>query len=164
VVHNGAAVASLPHLREGGAAGFIGNLKQMAAFLTVPDVKEETLQRVADEVTRDTRVIIGHSLGSVVVYEYLARYDPPQVDLLVTLGSPRGIPNLIFERLTPARADGAGAWPGGVSGWVNVADADEVVALRKRLAPIFPALWEGLELTTTSPLADRARGLAEAVY
>jgi hypothetical protein len=99
-----------------------------------------------------------------VVYEYLARYDPPQVDLLVTLGSPLGVPNLIFERLTPAPADGAGAWPGGVSGWVNVADADEVVALRKRHAPIFPALREGLELTTTSPLADRACGLAEAVY
>jgi hypothetical protein len=119
--------------------GFIGNLKQVTAFLAKPDVKERALQRVADEVTPDTRIIIGHSLGSVVVYEYIARYSPPQVQLLVTLGSPLGIPNLVFERLTPAPAAGVGAWPGGVAGWVNVADADDVVALGKRLAPLFPA-------------------------
>ena len=51
--------------------GFIGNLKQVTAFLSKPEVKEQALQQVADEVTSDTRVIIGHSLGSVVVYEYL---------------------------------------------------------------------------------------------
>jgi len=76
--------------------GFIGNLKQVTAFLAKSDVKEQVLQRVADEVTPDTRVIIGHSLGSVVVYEYIARYRPPQVELLVTLGSPLGIPNATF--------------------------------------------------------------------
>jgi hypothetical protein len=119
--------------------GFIGNLKQVTAFLATPDVKERALQRLADEVTSDTRVIIGHSLGSVVVYEYIARSRPPQVELLVTLGSPLGIPNLVFERLTPAPADGVGAWPGRVAGWVNVADPDDVVALRKQLAPLFPA-------------------------
>ena len=95
--------------------GFIGNLKQVTAFLATSDVKQEVLRRVAGEVTPDTRVIVGHSLGSVVVYEYMARYSPPQVQLLVTLGSPLGIPNLVFERLTPAPAGGAGAWPGQVA-------------------------------------------------
>jgi hypothetical protein len=123
--------------------GFIGNLKQVTAFLATPDVKERVLQRVADEVTQDTRVVIGHSLGSVVVYEYIARYSPPQVELLVTLGSPLGIPNLVFERLTPAPAGGVGAWPGRVAGWVNVADEADVVALRKQLAPLFPGTGGG---------------------
>jgi hypothetical protein len=118
---------------------FIGNLKQVTAFLAKPDVKERVLQRVAEEVTPDTRVIIGHSLGSVVVYEYLARSRPPQVELLVTVGSPLGIPKLVFERLTPAPTGRVGVWPGGVAGWVNVADPDDVVALCKRLAPLFPA-------------------------
>lgn len=118
---------------------FIGDLKQVTAFLAKPDIREQVLQRVAVEVTPDTRVLIGHSLGSVVVYEYLARYRPPQIELLVTLGSPLGIPNLIFDKLTPAPADGLGAWPGQVPGWVNIADADDVVALCKRLKPLFPA-------------------------
>lgn len=56
----------------------------------------------------------------------------------MTLGSPLGIPNLVFDRLTPAPAGGAGAWPGAVAGWVNVADPDDVVALRKQLAGLFP--------------------------
>jgi len=56
----------------------------------------------------------------------------------VTLGSPLGIPNLIFDRLTPAPANGAGAWPGTVADWVNVADRDDIVALRKQLAGLFP--------------------------
>ena len=119
--------------------GFIGNLKQVTAFLDTPGAKERALQRVLDEVRPDTRVIVGHSLGSVVVYEFLARFAPPHVELLVTLGSPLGIPNLVFERLTPAPVGGVGAWPGRVARWVNVADADDVVALRKQLAPLFPA-------------------------
>ena len=119
--------------------GFIGNLKQVTWFLARPDVKERVLQRVAAEVTPDTRVIIGHSLGSVVAYEYLARYRPPQVELLVTVGSPLGIPNLVFDKLTPTPADGLGAWPGTVAGWANIADADDIVALRKQLAPLFAA-------------------------
>lgn len=119
--------------------GFIGNLKQVTAFLTQPSRKERVLQRVAAEITPETQVVVGHSLGSVVIYEYLARFAPPQVQLVVTLGSPLGIPNLIFERLTPAPVKGAGAWPGPAGRWVNVADADDIVALRKELAPLFPA-------------------------
>jgi len=111
----------------------------VTAFLTARDVKERVLQRVADEVTPDTRVIVGHSLGSLVMYEFLARFAPPQVELLVTLGSPLGIPNLVFERLTPTPVDGVGAWPGQLTRWVNVADGDDVVALRKQLSPLFPA-------------------------
>jgi hypothetical protein len=68
------------------------------------------------------------------------------VELLVTLGSPLGIPNLVFERLTPAPVGGVGAWRGRVAGWVNVADADDGVALCKRLAPLFPAPAGGTEV------------------
>jgi pimeloyl-ACP methyl ester carboxylesterase len=117
--------------------GFIGNLKQVTAFPALPDVKEKVLQRVHGELTPDTQIIIGHSLGSVVVYEYIARYRPPRVKLLVTLGSPLGIPNLVFDKLTPKPVDGLGVWPGTVARWVNVADPDDIVALRKQLAPLF---------------------------
>ena len=117
----------------------IGNLKQVTRFLADSSVKAQVLAKVHEKVDDSTRVVIGHSLGSVVAYEYLCRYRPSSVELLVTLGSPLGIPNLVFDRLTPAPADGLGAWPGGVASWVNVADRDDIVALRKQLAGLFRA-------------------------
>ena len=56
---------------------------------------------------------------------------------MVTIGSPLGIPNIVFDRLTPAPSEGRGAWPAGVRGWTNLCDRYDVVALRKRLAPLF---------------------------
>jgi hypothetical protein len=127
----------------------IGNLKQVAQFLADTSVKAQVLAKVHEEVDDSTRVVIGHSLGSVVAYEYLCRYRPSSVELLVTLGSPLGIPNLVFDRLTPTPADGLGAWPGAVASWANIADRDDIVALRKQLAGLFLAP-EGV-----APIYDR---------
>ena len=66
----------------------IGNLKQVTRFLADSSVKAQVLAKVHEKVDDSTRVVIGHSLGSVVAYEYLCRYRPSSVELLVTLGSP----------------------------------------------------------------------------
>ena len=118
---------------------FVGTLKQVVRFLSDQPTKQQVIERIRDAVRDDTQVLIGHSMGSIVAYEYLCRYQPPGVRLLVTLGSPLGIRNLIFDRLTPAPVHGLGVWPGKVSTWVNVADPNDVVALRKELSP----LWAG---------------------
>jgi hypothetical protein len=123
--------------------GFIGHLKQVTAFLTNPLVKQDVLARVREQISDDTRAVIGHSLGSAVAYEYLCNDRPGSVKLLVTLGSPLGIPNVVFDKLTPAPVSGVGAWPGTVTAWVNVADPDDIVALRKDLAPLFPGILKG---------------------
>ena len=128
---------------------FIRDLKQVNQFLDSPGIKERVLDRVAGEVDGSTRVLVGHSLGSIVAYEYLCARRPPSVELLVTLGSPLGIPNLVYDRLTPRPIDGAGAWPGGVARWVNVADADDIVALRKDLTDLF------LASRSAAPIVDR---------
>ena len=122
---------------------FIGDLKQVSAFLTDSTVKQNVLARVREQMSGGTRVLIGHSLGSVVAYEYLCHDRPASVRMLVTLGSPLGIPNVIFDKLSPSPIGGIGAWPGGVATWVNVADPDDVVALRKDLAPLFPGTTSG---------------------
>jgi hypothetical protein len=127
-----------PTLAKVAQRTFIGNLKQVTAFLTSTSVKEDVLARLDDVIDEDTRLLVGHSLGSVVAYEYLCRYRPPGVKLLVTLGSPLGIRNIIFDKLTPSPANGTGAWPGTVTAWVNVADPGDIVALRKDLASLFP--------------------------
>lgn len=115
----------------------VGNLRQVSQFLTDPSVKAQVLARVQAEVGPDTRVLIGHSLGSVIAYEYLCWDRPESVGALVTLGSPLGIPNLIFDRLTPAPSGGRAVWPGLVTEWVNVADPDDIIALRKELSSLF---------------------------
>jgi len=118
------------------------DLQQVRRYMTDPQVRRAVLDRVAAGVGEDTQVVVGHSLGSVVAYEALCAHPEWPVRALVTLGSPLGIRNLIFDRLVPAPATGAsggvqGTWPGGVRSWVNVADAGDVVALVKDLRPLF---------------------------
>jgi pimeloyl-ACP methyl ester carboxylesterase len=125
----------------------VGTLKQVARFLSDQPTKERVMERVQDAVHDDTRVLIGHSMGSIVAYEYLCRYRPPGIRLLVTLGSPLGIRNLIFDRLTPAPVNGVGVWPGKTGTWVNVADPNDVVALRKELSPLWLGPFSGNEIT-----------------
>ena len=116
---------------------FIGALKQVVAYFRDSAVRAAARERVTDAVGNDTRVVVGHSLGSVIAYEALCAHPDWPVSTLVTLGSPLGIPNVVFQRLEPRPHDGKGRWPTGIRTWVNIADQGDVVALRKQLAPIF---------------------------
>ncbi|WP_199830494.1 hypothetical protein [Streptomyces sp. MMG1533] len=115
----------------------IGILKQLRLYLTTPNVRERVQAEIAAAVTADTRVIVGHSLGSIVAYEALCAHPEWPIHTFVTLGSPLGIPNLVFERLLPEPQLGRGSWPGNVRAWTNLCDRHDVVALNKRLAPLF---------------------------
>jgi hypothetical protein len=121
-------------------SAFIGALKQVTSYMTDPAIKDAAQSRVDSAVTEDTRVLIGHSLGSVVAYEALHRFgrEPrwASVRTFVTLGSPLGISNLIFDRLTPRPSGGTGACPA-VDRWTNISDDADVVALVKDLNPLF---------------------------
>lgn len=115
----------------------IGSLKQVRIYLTDARVRRSVRDQVAAVVDSQTRVVVGHSLGSVVAYEALCAHPEWQVGTLVTVGSPLGIPNVIFDRLDPSPVAGQGVWPGSVRTWVNLADGGDVVALRKDLSPLF---------------------------
>jgi pimeloyl-ACP methyl ester carboxylesterase len=115
----------------------IADLKQVRVFLSDPIVKSRVLERLASAVAGDTRVIVGHSLGSVVAYEALCAHPEWSVRALVTLGSPLGISNVVFDRLTPSPVEGRGEWPGSVTTWTNIADSGDIVALQKQLAGQF---------------------------
>jgi pimeloyl-ACP methyl ester carboxylesterase len=114
--------------------GLLLDLRQVSRYLSDPAVRQDAQDRVTAAVGEDeVRVLIGHSLGSVVAYEALCAHPEWPVRALVTLGSPLGIRNLIFDRLQPP----GGCWPGPVRAWTNVADAGDVVALVKDLRPQF---------------------------
>jgi hypothetical protein len=119
----------------------IGSLKQVSLYLRHAAIRSAARAAVDAAVDADTRVLIAHSLGSVVAYEALHQYAcTPRwanVRTLVTLGSPLGIPNLIFDALEPTPIAGRGAWPGRIERWTNVSDDGDVVALVKVLRPLF---------------------------
>ena len=123
-----------------GERALLGDLRQVRDYIHKREIRREARQRVAAAVGEDTGVLVGHSLGSVVAYEALCANPEWPVRMLVTLGSPLGIPNLIFDRLEPAPVLEAsagpgprGRWPGPGRAWVNVADQGDVVALVKDL-------------------------------
>ena len=69
---------------------FIGNPKQVVLFINNSTVKTRYSPEYTIASPDDTRVLIGHSLGSVVAYEYLCKYQPKNIELLITFGSPLG--------------------------------------------------------------------------
>jgi hypothetical protein len=119
----------------------IGNLKQVHSYFTNSTLRSKIREAVAEKITNDTLVVVAHSLGTVVAYEVLC--SPPVLASLsfVSLGSPLGLPNLVFDRLQPApRPAGAGPrgyWPARARAWTNIADAGDVVALVEDLRPLF---------------------------
>ncbi|MFF7935882.1 hypothetical protein [Streptomyces sp. NPDC007940] len=117
--------------------GLVLDLRQVRAYLCDPAVRDAVQERVAAAVTPDTRVVVGHSLGSVVAYEALCAHPRWPVRALLTVGSPLGIRNLVFDRLLPGGTGKPGDWPGGVRQWTNLADESDTVALVKDLRPLF---------------------------
>jgi hypothetical protein len=124
----------------GGVAlrALVFDLKQVRRYLQDAKLRQTARTVVSKAITTETRVVVAHSLGSMVAYEALAAMPDHGVRALVTVGSPLGIANLIFDRLDPAPKDGRGAWPGSDAlVWTNVADRGDVVALEKDLRPRF---------------------------
>jgi hypothetical protein len=137
-----AALSRSKFLAGIGESAFIGDLKQVSTYFGDAGMRTAIQEMVAGAIAGDTRVIVAHSLGSVVAYEVLFAHPHQQVGALVTLGSPLGLRNVVFDRLTPAPAavPGSnrvmGAWPP-VRMWANVADTGDIVAAVEDLRPLF---------------------------
>ncbi|MGO6788735.1 esterase/lipase family protein [Rhizobium ruizarguesonis] len=118
----------------------IGDLKQVRRYIREQAIRGAAQAAVDATVTTETRVLVGHSLGSVVAYEALHRYGGTprwaNVSHFVTLGSPLGISNLIFEQLVPKPQAGMGEGPN-IARWTNISDDGDIVALVKKLGQLF---------------------------
>jgi hypothetical protein len=132
----------------------IGSLKQVRRYFTDAGIRAAIRARVEEAIAPDTSVIVGHSLGSVVAYEALVANPDWPVRALVTLGSPLGIRRLVFDRLEPPPEDGRGKWPEGIGTWRNLSDKGDVVALAKRLAPLFDDRIEDISVNNEARAHD----------
>ena len=113
----GDAVAALG--QAANDAAFDRTVDMVTVMATTPDLREQMRARAEPLVTGETRVIVAHSLGTLLSYMALCRHPRWNVHTLVTLGSPLASP-MIFEHLDPPAVDGVGQWPGSVRRWVNV--------------------------------------------
>jgi hypothetical protein len=137
----------------------IFDLKQVYRYLHDSEIRSAARKRIEDRIDSETRVIIAHSLGSVIAYESLcANPDWPVTDL-ITLGSPLGIRHLIFDKLEPNPQQGIGAWPAGLRRWVNISDVRDVVALNKKLNPVFAPSVSDVSVNNGAKSHDATRYL-----
>ena len=88
------------------------------------EVRARVLEKLQDAADRRPHLVVGHSLGSVIAYDALAAVDGvPEVDALLTVGSPLGISE-VRDGLTPPWTSHDG-WPAqrlGGGSWTNVSD------------------------------------------
>ena len=168
------ALDALSRSRFFGGIGdkfLIGVLRQVRRYLTDQETRKVVIQRVAATIGPDTVAVIGHSLGSVVAYEALCAHSELSVCELVTLGSPLGIRNLVFDRLLPPPIDNCGQWPGAGRHWTNICDRHDVVALVKELGPLFGPVvdeqvdngWQAHSLVAHLTAVETGRAVASAL-
>ncbi len=115
------------------------NLKQVRRYMADPATRSAIQARIMQNMPAETRLVISHSLGTVVAYEAICAHPEWNIEGLITMGSPLGIRNLIFDRLNPNPDNALGKWPENLKWWVNVADGGDVVAIEKDLKKCFGA-------------------------
>jgi hypothetical protein len=124
----------------GAALLFVGAFRQVRRYLRDPGLKA-AIDKVVDEaVTTQCRVLVGHSLGSVVAFEFVRRHPARRLDLLLTMGSPLGA--RFVRALMPDPHHGAEGLPQGVGAWVNVRDPRDPVAFAGDLSRRWPEVWD----------------------
>jgi len=108
-------------------------LRQVRLYLRDTQLKTE-IDQIAATAANGCDVIIGHSLGSVVAYEYLRQNPGQRVDLLLTVGSPLGFRTVRdwLPRIQPS-----------VAKWVNVRDPHDPVTAGGALGRWFRGVLDG---------------------
>ncbi|MFF2254171.1 MULTISPECIES: hypothetical protein [unclassified Streptomyces] len=162
------ALSGSPFFAGIALRAMVFDLKQVHRYLADADLRTRARCRVLDAIGDNTRVVVAHSLGSVVAYEALCARPGHRVRALVTIGSPLGIPNLILHRLEPAPLGWGGAvravWPGGPDlTWTNIADDGDVVALAKDLRPAFGDTVRSVTVHNGSHAHDATAYLTDAM-
>lgn len=121
---------------EVGAETLRQTINQLGRYFADDGLRARVRSRLTEVIEPDTRVIVSHSMGTVVAYEALGANPEWPVTDLVTLGSPLG-GDFVFASLDPSPVDGTGQWPGSITRWTNVAAVGDKACHEPRLARLF---------------------------
>lgn len=135
IVLNGiASLAWFAPFGMGIAERFVNkSLRQVTRYLTEPPLQADIQKRVLQLIGPETKIVIGHSLGSVVAYEVAASHLMQPLPLLLTIGSPLGLRTIIYDRVQPQPP----IYPPLVRRWVNISDRNDLVAAVPDLTDAF---------------------------
>lgn len=128
------AIAALG--QAAGEATFDRTVDMVAIMTTEADLRARLRARIEAVVGDDTRVLVTHSLGTVLSYMALTNHPDWKIDTFITLGSPLASP--MMGKLISAPADGVAPWPGSVRRWCNiraVGDKAAEISLRDTFGP-----------------------------
>ncbi|TAZ35415.1 hypothetical protein ELH80_14085 [Rhizobium ruizarguesonis] len=96
---------------------------QVDAYLRRPNIRDTVDEIVRTALAGEPAVVVAHSLGTIVSYRLLTKFDTPRVPLFVTLGSPLGF-ETVKGFLRPPKL----ARPSQVEVWINGTDDRDYVA------------------------------------
>jgi hypothetical protein len=108
------------------------SLAQVTRYFLDTAIREAAVGEVSKLIGPETKVVVSHSLGSVVAYEAI-QMNSHALPLLITLGSPLGLQTIIFQRLRPQPP----SYPKNLKRWVNVADREDFIAAEPNLKGMF---------------------------
>lgn len=128
-------------------------IAQLGRYFQDDDIRRRVQERLESAIDGSTRVVVAHSMGSVVAYEALLAHPEWGVDTFVTLGSPIAGEFNRTKLRPPVTGEGTGAWPH-VRRWVNVQAVGDTVIRTTDTARWFPGV-EDVEVDN-GPDAHRA--------
>jgi len=110
--------------------------------------REIILEHVAHELIKHRRndiMLVGHSMGSIIAYDILTTLTQEiEVDNLVTIGSPLGIP-VVMSKIAaeihpkPAKGEKLITPPNVIRNWFNISDLSDKIAFNYNLNDDFAA-------------------------
>jgi len=132
---------------RGGARLVLALLREVFAYLHAPTCGWQVRRRVRLTATSQTRMLLAHSLGSVIAFDLLRRGELPQVTTLVTFGSPLGWPTVRTALANCAES----ASPSELVTWTNIYDHRDAVTAGRRLAGFWPQVTD---VEVSNPVTD----------
>ncbi|MFF2101223.1 hypothetical protein [Streptomyces sp. NPDC058202] len=105
---------------------YFGALREVRRYLKDAELKERIDAEVRAGVSPACRVLIGHSLGSVVAFEYIRQNPRHRLERLVTLGSPLSL-RMVSKLLPNPHYGRVRGLPVTLGSWVNIRDARDPV-------------------------------------
>lgn len=111
-------------------------INQLGRYFADEELRAVVRGRLEAVMGPDARVLVAHSMGTVVAYEALCHHSEWNVETFITIGSPLG-GSWVFNQLEPAPVDGLGGWPGSVEHWVNIASVGDQACEEPHLAKCF---------------------------